>query len=110
MRSPYGRQGSSAWKLIGFPHYSLHYLCQSKLQHNGHTFSGSYEGVIATKSIQSGEKETLACGQCGPLLRDGHEVLALKKPADLVLKRNGNGGYRAMLEGVPDQNTVQMTH
>ena len=75
---------------------------------NGHEFSGTYEGVFAIKANGHGVIEKLACGQCGPLLREGREVLTLKKPADLVLLRNSKGAYSAVVSGAPGSNDIQL--
>jgi hypothetical protein len=76
---------------------------------NGHHFSGSYEGVFALKADESGTVEKLACGQCGPLLRDGREVLRLEKPSDLVLINDSKGGgYSAVVSGAPGSNSVRI--
>ena len=76
---------------------------------NGHHFGGSYEGVFALKADENGTIEKLACGQCGPLLRDGHEVLRLEKPSDLVLINDGKGdGYSAVVSGAPGSNSVRI--
>jgi hypothetical protein len=76
---------------------------------NGHEFSGTYEGVIAIKANSRGSIEKLACGQCGPLLRDGQLALSLKTPADLVVLSDGKGGYNAVVSGVPGSNSIQIT-
>jgi hypothetical protein len=75
---------------------------------NKHLFSGSYEGVLAIKASKDGMVEKLTCGQCGPLSRDGHEVLQLQKPSDLVLVRDGKGGYTAVVAGLPGSNSVRI--
>ncbi|WP_263367405.1 hypothetical protein [Edaphobacter bradus] len=74
----------------------------------GHNFRGSYEGVFAIKTTKDGTIEKLACGQCGPLSRDGREILRLQKPADLFI-RNDVGGYRAVVVGDQGSNSVHMT-
>jgi hypothetical protein len=76
---------------------------------NGHRFSGSFEGVFAIKAAANGKMEKLACGQCGPLMRDGREVLSLKTPADLVLRSNSSGRYAAVIVGEPGSNAIQVT-
>lgn len=73
----------------------------------GHQFSGSYEGVFAIKADTHGKIEKLACGQCGPLFRDGHEILRMRKPADMLL-RNDVHGYHAVVVGGPGSNAVQL--
>ena len=75
---------------------------------NGHHFSGSYEGVFALKASMNGTIEKLACGHCGPLSRDGHEALSLRKPADIVLKDEGKAGYSAVIAGVPGSTSLQI--
>jgi hypothetical protein len=50
--------------------------------------------------------EKLACGECSTLERDGKTVLTLKHPADVVLWRRPDGGYRVLLEGEPGSNAV----
>ena len=75
---------------------------------NGHEFSGTYEGVFAIKANGQGTIEKLACGECGTLLRDGHEVLQLEKPADLTLVEDGKGGYVAVAGGKPGSNSVRI--
>lgn len=75
----------------------------------GHEFSGSFEGVFAIKVARDGSIEKLACGHCGPLLRDGREVLILKKPADLLLKHYGNHRYEAILTGDPGSNAIHVS-
>lgn len=75
---------------------------------SGHRFSGSYEGVFAIKAARNGTVEKLACGDCTSLLRDGSEVLHMKTPADLVLKRNSEGGYNAVIAGAPGSNAIEI--
>ncbi|MGH9343369.1 MAG: hypothetical protein ACRD19_06385 [Terriglobia bacterium] len=75
---------------------------------NGHLFSGSYEGVFALKANKNGTVEKLACGHCGPLLRDGRKVFSLEKPSDVVVLNDGKGGYKAVVVGVTGSNAVQM--
>jgi hypothetical protein len=76
---------------------------------NGHQFSGTYEGVFAIEANSRGAIEKLACGECGTLLRDGHQVLSLKAPADLVVLNDGKGGYNAIVSGAPGSNALQIT-
>jgi hypothetical protein len=76
---------------------------------NGHQFSGTYEGVFAIKTNSRGAIEKLACGECGTLLRDGHQVLSLKAPADLVVLKDGKGGYSAIVSGAPGSNALRIT-
>lgn len=73
-----------------------------------HIFSGSYEGVLALKTGEDGRIEKLACGQCGPLFRDGKEILNLDNPADIVLTKHGKTDYQAVLSGVPGSNSVRV--
>lgn len=75
---------------------------------NGHEFSGTYEGVFAIKATDQGIIEKLACGECGPLSRDGREVLHIEKRADLVLLSNGKGGYSAVVASPPRSNSIQL--
>ena len=75
----------------------------------GHLFSGSYEGVFAIKAAKDGKVEKLACGQCGPLSRDGQEILQLEKPADLLLRSDGHG-YHAVVVGDQESNSVRLAH
>jgi len=35
-------------------------------------------------------------------------VLSLRSPADLVLKRNAEGGYDAVVAGAPDSNALTL--
>jgi hypothetical protein len=75
---------------------------------NGHSFSGSYEGVFAIKAANDGALEKLACGYCGGLLRDGHEILQLNKPTDLLLTSDGKGNYTAVVSGTTGSNEVRV--
>jgi hypothetical protein len=75
---------------------------------NGHTFSGSYVGVFAIKADARGEIQKLACGECGALSRDGHLVLALRQPADVVLTKGNTGAYEAVVEGRDGSNSITM--
>lgn len=75
---------------------------------NGHRFSGSYRGVFALKSDAEGTLEKVACGACSELRRDGRLVVKLKHPADLVLKREADGSYAAVLGGAEGSNAVTM--
>jgi hypothetical protein len=75
---------------------------------NGHHFSGSYVGVLALKSDAKGTIEKLACGQCGGIARDGHPILKMQKPADLVLLKEATGNYQAMVEGYEGSNSVTL--
>ena len=75
---------------------------------NGHTFSGSYVGVLALKAAKDGTIEKLACGECRPLSRDGREVLSLRTPADVVLKRNASGQYEAVVQGTAGSNAITL--
>jgi hypothetical protein len=75
---------------------------------NGHRFSGSYVGVLAIKAGPKGELEKLACGGCGGIARDGHPMLELQKPADLVLTRNPSGSYEAVIEGNENANGITL--
>lgn len=75
---------------------------------NGHTFSGSYVGVLALKASADGTVEKLACGGCGPLSRDGHLLLALRKPASLVLTRDAQQNYHGVIEGDSRSNALDL--
>jgi hypothetical protein len=75
---------------------------------NGHRFSGSYIGVLAIKTAADGDLEKLACGFCGAVYRDGKPLLEVKKPADLVLKRDQSGGFEATVEGREGDNEITM--
>ena len=66
---------------------------------NGHRFSGAYMGVFALKAASDGAIEKLACGACAGLSRDGREVLNLKTPADIVVRRGAKGDYDAVVAG-----------
>jgi len=94
--------------LTDLPSLQQHEPKQFELTVNGHLFSGSYEGVFAVKADENGTVEKLACGQCGPLLRDGHEVLRLEKPSDLVLMNDSKDGYSAVASGAPGSNSVRI--
>lgn len=76
---------------------------------NGHRFSGSYEGVFAIRASTKGSIEKLACGHCGPLSRDGQEILSLRAPADFVLRNEGPGRYGVILAGKPGSNAIHIT-
>jgi hypothetical protein len=73
---------------------------------NGHSFSGAYIGVFALKAARDGSIQKLACGGCDRISRDGHEVLHLRNPADIVLLRNSAGGYDAVVEGREGSNSI----
>lgn len=75
---------------------------------NGHLFSGSYEGVFAIKANKNGAIEKLACGECGVLSRDGHRLLSLARPADVVLMRHSQNIYSAIVRGAPGSNSIQL--
>ena len=75
---------------------------------NGHSFSGAYVGVFALKAAKDGTIEKLACGECRPLRRDGREVLSLRTPADLVLKRSDKVQYNAVVQGTPGSNAITL--
>jgi hypothetical protein len=78
------------------------------VQVNGHTFSGAYVGVFALKAAKNGMLEKLACGECRALRRDGREVLSLRTPSDIVLKRNATGQYYAVIQGAPGSNAIRL--
>ena len=75
---------------------------------NGHSYSGAYVGVFALKAAKDGAIVKLACGECRPLSRDGKEILRLRTPADLVLKRSASGQYHAVVQGMPDSNAIAL--
>ena len=75
---------------------------------NGHHFSGGYVGVFALKAAPNGSIQKLACGDCSSLSRDGHEVLSLRAPADIVLSLNSAGTYEAAVEGDEGSNTITL--
>jgi hypothetical protein len=76
------------------------------VQVNGHQFSGDYEGVFALKAGSDGHIEKLACGSCSTLARDGHIVAALRRRADIVLRRTGPDSYDAVIDGREGSNAV----
>ena len=80
-----------------------------EIEVNGHHFSGSYEGAFAIKAATNGSLEKLACGDCSTLMRDGHEILRLEHPADLVLKSDEKRGYTAIVSGKPGTNAIHLT-
>ncbi len=57
----------------------------------GHSFSGSYEGLLALKAAPDGTLEKIAAGHLTDLKRDGVDVLSLDHPADVVLRRDAGG-------------------
>lgn len=73
---------------------------------NGHRFSGAYVGVLALKASANGSIEKFACGGCRDLSRDGREVLRLSHVADVVLMRNNNGAYEAVVAGREGSNSI----
>ena len=75
----------------------------------GHRFTGSYEGVFAIKAAKNGSLEKLACGHCGLLLRDGRAILSLEKPSDLVVRDDGEGGYKVVVAGAAGSNSVRIS-
>jgi len=75
---------------------------------NGHSFSGAYVGVFALKAAANGRIQKLACGECGTLARDGHEVLRLRNPADIVVTRDSAGAYGAVVEGRDGSNSIAL--
>lgn len=66
---------------------------------SGHQFSGSYLGVCALKADANGDIEKLACGGFTQLKRDGQTIFSLDQPADIVVRRTGQGGYDAIIVG-----------
>lgn len=94
--------------LTDLPSLQSHMAKDFEVTVNGHLFSGSYQGVFALKSGSDGEIEKLACGQCGPLSRDGHRVLELEKSADLTLMKERDGGYAAVVVGAPGSNSIRI--
>lgn len=77
---------------------------------NGHTFSGAYVGVFALKAAKDGTVEKIACGECRPLRRDGKEIMAMRTPADVVLKRDTSGRYQAVVQGTQGSNAITLLH
>ena len=76
------------------------------IEAGGHRFSGSYAGVFALKADAKGRMLKLACGDCGPISRDGREVMQLARPADLVLTRESSGAYDAVIQGQSGDNNL----
>ncbi|HTV42833.1 MAG TPA: hypothetical protein VMF08_19870 [Candidatus Sulfotelmatobacter sp.] len=66
---------------------------------SGHQFSGSYFGVCALKVDASGNVEKFACGGFTNLKRDGQTIFSLEQPADVVVRRTGQGDYDAIVVG-----------
>lgn len=64
-----------------------------------HTFTGSYEGLLALKAAPDGTIEKIAAGHLSKLQRDGATVLSLDKPSDLVLRRNAEGKLAGYVVG-----------
>ncbi len=81
---------------------------QFEVEVNGHRFSGAYVGVFALKAGANGRIQKLACGGCSSLFRDGHQVLSLRAPADIVLSSNNAGAYEAVVEGHEGSNTIAL--
>lgn len=77
---------------------------------NGHSFSGAYVGVFALKAAKDGAIEKLACGECRPLRRDGKEIMSLRTPADVIVKRKAAGQYDAVVQGAPGSNAITLLH
>lgn len=57
---------------------------------NGHTYTGSYQGVFALRLDKSGEIERLVCGNFKSLQRDGQIILASDQATDICLEKVGN--------------------
>lgn len=93
--------------LTDLPSLQQHMPKDFQVTVNGHIFSGSFEGVFALKTNKYGIVEKLACGSCGPLMRDGRKVLSLKNRADLVLMRNEDG-YSAVIDSTPESNALRI--
>ena len=66
---------------------------------SGHTFSGSYEGLLAVKASTDGSIEKIAAGQLTGLKRDGAEVLSLDRPSDVSLERTKSGTISGYIVG-----------
>lgn len=79
-----------------------------RLDVNGHRFEGDFVGILAIKAAPDGTVEKLACGGCSTLSRDGHTLLTLDHRTDLVLLRQPDGTYRAVLEGEPGSNRIAL--
>ena len=73
---------------------------------NGHSFTGSYIGVLALKTNADGLIQKFACGGCSSLSPDGREILRLHASTDLVLTRSYEGKYDAVIEGAEGSNAV----
>jgi len=78
------------------------------VQVNGHTFGGTYVGVFALKATASGGIQKLACGGCGTLSRDGHELLRLRDAADILLTQTAPGAYNAVIVGEENSNALTL--
>jgi hypothetical protein len=75
---------------------------------NGHSFTGSYIGVLALKANGDGVLQKFACGGCSSLSRDGREILRLRASADIVLTRSFEGKYDAVIDGAEGSNSVTL--
>ncbi|MES2390175.1 MAG: hypothetical protein V4555_00940 [Acidobacteriota bacterium] len=75
---------------------------------NHHRYTGTYIGVLAIKATPTGTIDKLACGHCGTLSRDGHAILSLATPADIVLHRTPSSAYEAVIEGATDSNKITL--
>ncbi len=73
----------------------------------GHTFTGTFTGVLALKTDSSGRIQKLACGGFSSLLCDGKEVARLLHPADLILIKTDTG-YQAIINGEPNSNEIHL--
>jgi hypothetical protein len=65
----------------------------------GHTFSGSYVGLLALKTDDAGNLMKLGAGGLKQMERDGKPLVELSEPADLVLRRGPGGGYAGTVAG-----------
>ncbi len=66
---------------------------------SGHTFSGSYVGLLALQTDEAGNVTKLAAGGLKRMERDGRPLVELSEPADLVLRRAPGGGYAGTVTG-----------
>jgi hypothetical protein len=73
-----------------------------------HTWTGAYVGVFALKANEAGEIEKLAGGGLSWLQRDGRQVLSLSAPSDIVLRREQNGTYQALIKSGPESPRLSL--
>ena len=85
-----------------FSDYTSWHKHQAKpfsIELSGHQFSGRYLGVCALKADANGNIEKFACGGFTNLKRDGQTIFSLGQPADIVVRRTGQGDYDAIIAG-----------